>query len=215
MLLDPRAALQRLIEERGEDYAGLSRLIGRNAAYMQQFIKRGSPRRLAEADRQRLAAYFGVSEELLGGPPAPAPVQAGLFGIPRITAEASAGPGTLASEEAERGRIGFDPAWLRRMGASDPSKLSLIRVGGDSMAPTLAAGDEILVDAADGAARLRDGIYVLRIDETLMVKRLAPSPMRGRVAVSSDNQDYPSWPDCPLADLHIVGRVIWVGRSVR
>ena len=43
-----RAALQRLIEERGEDYAGLSRLLGRNPAYVQQFIKRGSPRRLAE-----------------------------------------------------------------------------------------------------------------------------------------------------------------------
>ena len=45
--VDGRAALARLIEERGEDYAGLSRLIGRNPAYIQQFIKRGSPRRLA------------------------------------------------------------------------------------------------------------------------------------------------------------------------
>jgi len=49
---DGRAALARLITERGEDYAGLSRLIGRNAAYIQQFIKRGTPRRLAEPDRR-------------------------------------------------------------------------------------------------------------------------------------------------------------------
>ena len=70
---DPRATLERLIRDRGEDYAGLSRLIGRNAAYIQQYIKRGSPRRLAEDDRRQLAAYFGIDEALLGAPPAPAP----------------------------------------------------------------------------------------------------------------------------------------------
>ena len=48
-----------------------------------------------------------------------------------------------------------------------PSKLSIIRVEGDSMAPTLNAGDDILVDPADCAERLRDGIYVLRVDEAL------------------------------------------------
>lgn len=47
MAEDPRALLERLIGERGEDYAGLSRLIGRNPAYVQQYIKRGTPKRLA------------------------------------------------------------------------------------------------------------------------------------------------------------------------
>ncbi len=59
---DARAELARLIEERREDYAGLSRMLGRNAAYIQQFIKRGVPRRLAEEDRRKLARYFGVDE---------------------------------------------------------------------------------------------------------------------------------------------------------
>jgi len=67
---DGRVALARLIDERGEDYAGLSRLLGRNAAYIQQFIKRGSPRRLAESDRRILARYFGVEEALLELPEA-------------------------------------------------------------------------------------------------------------------------------------------------
>ena len=43
---DARAVLQKLIEDRREDYSGLSRLIGRNAAYIQQFIKRGTPRKM-------------------------------------------------------------------------------------------------------------------------------------------------------------------------
>ncbi len=65
---DPRRMLDRLLTEKGVDYAQLSASIGRNPAYIQQYIKRGSPRRLGEQDRARIAAYLGVSEALLGGP---------------------------------------------------------------------------------------------------------------------------------------------------
>ena len=44
------------------------------------------------------------------------------------------------------------------------------------MAPTLNDGDDILVDRDDCGERLRDGIYVLRVDEALLVKRLAIHP---------------------------------------
>ena len=64
---DPRAVLDRLVVDNGDDYAGLSKLIGRNAAYVQQFIKRGTPKRLPEAERGILARYFGVDERILGG----------------------------------------------------------------------------------------------------------------------------------------------------
>ena len=45
------------------------------------------------------------------------------------------------------------------------------------MAPTLNAGDDILVDLGDCAERLRDGIYVLRVDDALVVKRIALHPV--------------------------------------
>ena len=45
---DIRAELDALIRARGDDYASLSRMLGRNAAYIQQFIKRGVPRKLDE-----------------------------------------------------------------------------------------------------------------------------------------------------------------------
>ena len=69
MLLDPRSCLERLCAERGEDFAGLSRMLGRNPAYIQQFVRRGVPKRLKEEERRKLARYFAVSESLLGGPP--------------------------------------------------------------------------------------------------------------------------------------------------
>jgi len=92
--------------------------------------------------------------------------------------------------------------------------IAAIRAEGDSMRPTLSDGDDILVDASEAGRRLRDGIYVLRREGALLVKRLALSPAAGRIAVLSDNPDYPSWPECDPADLEIVGRVVWVGRRL-
>ena len=214
-MVDARAALERLIAERDEDYASLSRLLGRNAAYVQQYIKRGVPRRLAEDDRRVLARYFDVPEEMLGGPPAAEGLgRAGLVAVPRLDVGASAGPGALDADERTGSHIAFDPKWLRGLGAGDPQRLSIIRVQGDSMAPTLADGDEILVDSGEGRDRLRDGIYVLRIDDALVVKRLALNPATRRVSITSDNEAYPGWPDCPLKSIDVIGRVVWSGRRI-
>src|SRR3546814_3270167 len=91
--------------------------------------------------------------------------------VPQYDLGASAGAGSLDQTERPAGRMAFDEKWLRDMGAN-PAGLSMIRADGDSMSPTLSHGDEIMVDRMDGAARLRDGIYVLRMDDTLMVKRV-------------------------------------------
>lgn len=216
---DPRAALDRLLTERGIDYARISQVIGRNPAYIQQYIKRGSPRRLAEPDRARIAAYLGVSEAMLGGPvqrvATPARVRGpGMILVPKLSIGASAGAGASIDGEAIEGEVAFDPKWLRDLGA-DPRALSIIRVEGDSMAPTLDDGDDILVDGGDAAARLRDGIYVLRMDDVLMVKRVARAPGPGRISVISDNPHYRSWDDLPMASVQLVGRVVWTGRRVR
>ena len=213
MLNDPRVVLERLCTERGEDFAGLSRMLGRNPAYIQQFVRRGVPKRLGEAERGKLARYFSIPESLLGGPADEEPV-GGLIPVKRSPVRASAGPGAIPYEQAGKPYFAFDENWLKSLTASPPSKLSIIRVEGDSMAPTLNAGDDILVDPADCAERLRDGIYVLRADEALVVKRLALHPAGRRVTVQSDNPAYPDWPDCDIDDLQCIGRVIWAGRKI-
>ena len=220
-----RAALDRLIRDRREDFAGLSRLLGRNAAYIQQYVKRGTPRRLAEEDRRTLAAYFGVPDSALGGPPARAPVvvraqgigrrgAADLIAVPRLAVGASAGAGAADAGERASADMLFPAALLRDLGAGRPSALSLIRVEGDSMLPTLAEGDDILVDRDDAADRLREGVYVLRLDDGLLVKRVGVGP-GGAVSVVSDNPLGPRWESVDRAALRIVGRVIWAGGRVR
>jgi phage repressor protein C with HTH and peptisase S24 domain len=213
MINDPRSVLERLCSERGEDFAGLSRMLGRNSAYIQQYIRRGIPRRLGEDERRKLARYFAVPETLLGGREE-MQTESGLLSVNRHPVAASAGPGSLVNEGLGKPSYAFDDRWLKALTASPPSSLSIVRVEGDSMAPTLNAGDDILVDLGDAAERLRDGIYVLRIDDALVVKRVALNPMGRRITVQSDNPAYPDWPDCALDETNCIGRVIWAGRRV-
>jgi hypothetical protein len=209
---DARASLARLILENKEDYARLSKLVGKNAAYIQQFIKRGTPKKLGEQERGILARYFGVDETILGAPVQPAGKRGGLRMVPKLKIDASAGHGALTDSEAVAGQIGFDEKWLKKLGC-EPSQLSLIRVLGDSMAPTLLDGDDIMVDRSAANAALRDGIHVIRMDDVLMVKRLARGPA-GRISILSDNIAYPDWADVDGSEVAILGRVIWAGRKL-
>ena len=218
---DIRATLDQLIHDRGDDYASLSRLLGRNAAYVQQFIHRGVPKKLDEDDRRTLAEYFGVAETLLGGPSVatvrgayPAKSRNDVIMVPRLAVGASAGPGALGADDAPLGQIGFETRWLRQL-SGNPKALSVIQVNGDSMSPTLVDSDDILVDRADAAERIRDGIYVLRVDDSLIVKRLAINPAQRSFTVRSDNPAYPDWSDVDPSEIDIVGRVIWTGRRIK
>jgi phage repressor protein C with HTH and peptisase S24 domain len=212
---DARRALDELIQKRGCNYSEISRLLGRNAAYIQQFIRRGSPKQLDEQDRAVLARFFGVDEKVLGAPARRTGPVVELALVPILDVEASAGHGALAEMESKSSQFGFDEKWLGRLTSSKASNLSIIAVLGDSMEPTLHDGDEVMIDLADGQARLRDGIYVLRMDDMLSVKRIAIEPQGKRVSVLSDNPTFPSWPGLEKRALNIVGRVLWFGRALR
>ncbi len=213
-MLDPRAVLERLCTERGEDFAGLSRMLGRNPAYIQQFVRRGVPKRLKEEERRKLARYFSVSEALLGGPADEPRAPDALVSIKLHPVLVSAGPGAIVGQEHGKPYFGFEEHWLKGLTATPSSRLSIVRVEGDSMAPTLNPGDDILVDLDDCEERLRDGIYVLRVDDALVVKRLALNPRGRRLTIQSDNPAYPDWPDCGLDEISCIGRVIWSGRKI-
>src|SRR4029078_2202560 len=136
MLNNPREVLERLCAERGEDFAGLSRMLGRNPAYIQQFVRRGVPRKLGEGERRKLARYFAIPESLLGGPADDEPV-GGLVPVKRTPVRASAGPGAIPYEQAAKPYLAFHESWLKNLTSSPPARLSVIRVEGISMVATL------------------------------------------------------------------------------
>lgn len=210
VITDPRVRLLELASERGASLSGLSELIGRNSTYLQQFIRKGSPRKLEETDRRTLAQFFGVAESELGAPEEKSLLAAGKpalsewCDVPRLPLGASAGPGALALEEQPIGAFRFSARWLREQGLP-PGMLSAIRVEGDSMEATLRDGDEILVDRTPRP--WRDGIHVVRTGDALLVKRLDLG-RPGVIALVSDNPAYGRIELSP-DEVEVIGRVVW------
>ncbi|ANU08329.1 S24 family peptidase [Paraurantiacibacter namhicola] len=212
-----RARLVELAEAQRVSLAALSRLIGRNPTYLQQFVRKGSPRKLEEQDRRKLAEFFGVAEAELGATGEKSSISdriaprlsTGWVDVPRLAVDASAGPGTVAAGEAAYDTFRFSERWLAEQGLKG-AQLSAITVMGDSMEPTLRAGDEILVDTRKGP--LRDGIYVLRLGDVLHVKRLQSGPP-GRLHLLSQNMAYPPM-EVAAEDVEVIGRVVWKGGRV-
>lgn len=205
--MDPREVLAEAAKEKGKSLASLSRLIGRNSTYLQQYITKGSPRKLEERDRRKLATFLGIAESRLGAPKDISykrDSRRDWVEVPRLDVEASAGPGAHAVEETEFDAFRFSKRWLAEQGL-DGAQLTAVRVVGDSMEPLLRESDEVLVDRRDSP--FRDGIYVVRLDDSLLVKRLA-SMGGGRYRLLSQNPDYPPV-EVTAEKLQIIGRVVW------
>jgi cyanate lyase len=63
---DIRSLIVQRAQQHGETLASLSKMIGRNDAYLQQFVRRGTPKRLPEDARLQLAFCLNVDERQLG-----------------------------------------------------------------------------------------------------------------------------------------------------
>jgi len=125
---------------------------------------------------------------------------------------ASAGPGAVTEYEAVTHSLAFPPAYLSKLTSSNPKNLSIISVKGDSMEPTLLDGDIVLLDASKQNLGF-DGLFVLRLDDVLHVKRLSRSANPGHVTVLSDNPTVPPL-EYRKEDVFPVGKVLWYGRRV-
>jgi hypothetical protein len=132
--------------------------------------------------------------------------------IPKVKAVPRMGPEGLETDGAVEGYYAFRQEWLRRKGQI--SQMRLLRVAGDSMEPTLRDGDAVLIDQSQKDI-IYGKIYVLGIDDGILVKRLDKRP--GKLVLISDNrQDYPPV-EVELdesANVRIVGRVIWMAREL-
>ena len=206
-MVDARNMLERLAGEAGTSLTFLSRRLGRNDAYLQQFVRRGTPRRLAEDDRRWLAAYFDVDDASLGG----REPDAAMIAVRRIDAAAYAGPGGLVEDDRDAGDERIDARVVRRLGV-EPAALTMITARGDSMEPLIHDGDALFVDTGDRRLSSRAGVFVLRIDDALLVKRVARIGLE--VRVTSDNPATPAIALLRADRVEVVGRVVRLARAL-
>ncbi|KQN25224.1 hypothetical protein ASE86_02915 [Sphingomonas sp. Leaf33] len=201
--IDQRAVLDGLIARDGVSLSTLSRMVGRNAAWMQQYLRRGTPRLLPERERGLIAGFFGVDEAVLGGATLPTIVR-----VPRLAVSVSAGPGRLVTSEATVASAGYAAEDLARLGIR-ASDAAILDVRGESMQPTLIDGDRILVDRGQRVPGRKTAIWVLRCEDELLVKRLVRDGDQWRIL--SDNAPERRM---PLAQVAVLGRVVELVRRL-
>ena len=200
---------------------------GISGATVHEWLTKGSipyPKTMA-----KLVSGTGIGEEwwLHGDLPPPAPEKTSPLRIEQTVSDyvaiplyngvcAAAGGGAVIEHERPDDVLMFKDSWVRHELGARPQDLYLIRVSGDSMEPTLRAGDVVLVNR-QATRPDREGVYILRLNGMLVVKRLQAMPA-GIVRVISDNAAFTSFDvtraELDGTDITVIGRVVWVGRRM-
>ncbi len=130
--------------------------------------------------------------------------------VPLYDARCSAGSGAWNERSRVLVNLSFTRYSLRKKGLT-PSDLACLRVDGDSMTGLLEDGDTVMIDLSRNTLE-GEGIYVVMLDDHLYAKRLQRQ-FDGSVLIISHNKEYQPMtvPKDRLAELQIIGRVVWAG----
>jgi len=131
--------------------------------------------------------------------------------VPMAEVQLSAGNGAFVLSEDMQEHYAFRKDWLSRT-VSSARNAVLVHVTGNSMAPTIIENDVVMLDTA--RRHVYDGkIYALRMDNTVMVKRLALRPA-DRILVISDNKEEYEPYEADRKDIHVLGQIVWFARTL-
>jgi len=202
-------ALRFWIKKRGFTQAVLAEKAGLAQNYISQ-IHTGARDGSLEAIAQ-IAAALGVSlPEFFACKDSEIPE---IVFVKKVKARPLAGIGGLETDGDFDGQYAFHTSFIARKHGS-AEEMVIFQVAGDSMQPTLNDGDLIMINRRD--RDFRTGyIYLLRMGEELMVKRLERRP-GNMLLIRSDNDRYESIPvkmDKAGDEIEIFGRMVWSCRE--
>jgi len=101
--------------------------------------------------------------------------------VPVYNVRVSAGHGEFQGIEVIKQQLQMPKLFLPENG-----KIGFVKVEGDSMFPTVNHGDHVAVEFDTGYTS--DGLYLIRVDDAVFVKRLQRE--FGQIRIISDNQMY-------------------------
>jgi len=165
----------------------------------------------------RVADALGVSLNYLVGSDADFSGEKGVSNdnyvtIPRILVSASAGGGSIVSHEEEGEVYYFRKEWIRGHLGANSADLRMLTISGDSMNPTLAHNDMVLIDTSKKHPS-PPSIFVLFDGFGLVAKRCEYIETTGKIRLSSDNPSYAAY-ERGADEVVIVGRVVWFAREI-
>ena len=135
--------------------------------------------------------------------------------IPRYDVKAAAGHGRFNQSEKPLYTMAFRRDWVVNYLDSKPENLFVIGVVGDSMEGVLSDHDTILVN--ESLTRPDNGLFIVRINESIIVKHLQVLPERKLLVKSANDAYEPFTIDLTneYLDMQILGKVVWFGRLVK
>lgn len=185
-------------------------MAGRSQPQLENLI---SIRQLTGVSIQWLATGEGPLF-LMPGSLTPATPVAGFVYIPRYDVRVGAGTGQIVDSENVKGFLAFREDWVRSRLRRNPATLVVFEAFGDSMQPTIADGDVVLVDTSEDRVR-GPAIYVVQAGNEAIVKRIELK-LDGSLLVKSDNPTYEpmTLKGDQVAELRVLGKVVWTGGVV-
>lgn len=203
--VDREWIMSRLTGRRGEQ-VDLARALGISTDKLNKILS--GARRVQAAEVAAVLKFFGEGQpETL-----PAPQPSAL--VPVYNVQASAGHGALIDDESIITSLAFPPGYLQSLTNAPLRDLAIIGVKGDSMLPSLAAGDVVMLDRSKRDLSF-DGLFVIRDNgDGLLIKRIGRAARKGFVMMLSDNRDLYPPIERAMADVEVVGKVVWTGRKV-
>ena len=228
--LDPvRRRLLRPLTAKGSTLQAASIAMGRNDAYLQQFVHRGTPKILAEDDREILAGHLGCRPELLKhgrsyrlATHARRPPPSGAYAAPRgysvvpeadVRVEAGVDAWNGVLRETGEGWL-FADSLIRHRLRADPGDLWMIEADGDSMEPMLSSGDHFMIDVSR-TVPAPPGIFVIWDGVALVAKRVehVPHSEPTRLVLKPVNPEYRGH-ERAAEEVSVVGRAVWVSKRL-
>lgn len=115
--------------------------------------------------------------------------------------------------QGRSGGMSFDSEFLGKFGEAEPDNFAVVIATNDSMAPTIAVGDTVLIDRRH--RKPEEGIFALHFGVQIALRRISVSA--GGIRLSSDNPAVPPAEPIPWADaakLDVIGRAVWIGHKL-
>tara|TARA_E500000178_G_scaffold347857_1_gene401904 strand:- start:132 stop:797 length:666 start_codon:yes stop_codon:yes gene_type:complete len=126
-----------------------------------------------------LNKFFTLGE--LNTPPASQAQSCGFRSVPEYSLQEFSGKGEFENSQSIDRYLKLPSDWL-----PEHDKICAVRVVGDSMYPSIGNGDSVVVEFQ--SACTSDGLYLVRIDNSLSIKRLQKE--FGLIRIISDNNIY-------------------------
>ncbi|MFB9148716.1 S24 family peptidase [Roseovarius ramblicola] len=199
----------------GENVNSFEAKQGWKQGYLRAVVRNDDKKSIPNIERAKEIAEALGLEFYIGPPRETGPVYtveldgADYAPIPRVDARLAAGGGAINDQVERTGALAFRRDWLRERDIS-PSDACLLKVTGDSMAPTLHDGDLVMIDERRTAIRNRHVYALIDTDGAARVKRLDHVPDQ-LIILTSDNPAHPveTRASEDMNRVNILGEIVW------